>query len=84
MIESIAQTILNQAVELGTSDIHLLPSKVDYHVLFRMNGQLEFIQSLSIDEGKRLISYFKYLANMDTGEKRKPQSGASDFLLSDN
>lgn len=48
-----------------------------------MNGQLEFIQSLSIDEGKRLISYFKYLANMDTGEKRKPQSGASDYILRD-
>ncbi|WP_446450236.1 competence type IV pilus ATPase ComGA [Tuanshanicoccus lijuaniae] len=32
--------------------------------------------------GKKLISYLKFLANLDVGEKRKPQSGAIHYQTS--
>ena len=36
---------------------------------------------ISADDGSRLITYFKYLASMDVGEKRIPQSGSLLFTL---
>lgn len=46
-----------------------------------MNGHLEKYDEIGIEMGKKLISYFKFLANMDVGEKRKPQSGATHQQL---
>lgn len=76
-VEEVARRLIYQALTAGVSDIHLLPQKETYHVYFRINGRLNLLQTESVDWGKRLISYFKFLANMDVGEKRKPQSGAA-------
>ncbi|UUX34232.1 competence type IV pilus ATPase ComGA [Fundicoccus culcitae] len=81
MIETLAQAIIKAAVSSGVSDIHILPQSQLYHVYFRVNSQLVFYQHLSIDLGKRFISYFKFLADMDVGEKRKPQSGAAQLPI---
>ncbi|MGO4929070.1 competence type IV pilus ATPase ComGA [Fundicoccus sp. Sow4_D5] len=60
----------------------MLPINTDvYCIYFRINGKLEKYQTQPIEWGKRLISYFKFLANMDVGEKRKPQSGASHLQV---
>ncbi len=39
---------------------------------------------ISEEEGSRLITYFKYLASMDVGEKRKPQSGSLIYPVGEN
>lgn len=39
--------------------------------------------ALPHEEGNRLITYFKYLANMDVGEKRKPQSGSLIYQVAE-
>lgn len=76
MIESFASQLLKSAKEVGTSDIHILPEKEVFGIYFRLNGRMERQYKLTEEEGKRLISYFKYSANMDVGERRKPQSGS--------
>lgn len=81
MIEQDAHALILQAVNQHVSDIHLLPNQNTYLIGFRMNGSLHPIQEASLDWGKRLIAYFKFLANMDVGERRRPQSGACDFPL---
>lgn len=83
MIEGDALGIIEEAIKEGSSDIHIMPTKKSYEVYFRNQGRLVFNRRMSHPEGKKLISYFKFIANMDVGEKRKPQSGAAEFTLYD-
>lgn len=78
-MEEIANALIQEAIREEVSDIHLLPREEDYALYFRHFGQLDFVENKPLDWGKRLISYFKYLANLDVGEKRKPQSGAIHY-----
>jgi len=82
-IESFARHVLTIADSFGTSDIHILPEQKHYMIYFRLNGQMEQHFYLDLEEGVRLISYFKFLANMDVGEKRKPQSGSLVYELNE-
>lgn len=84
VIESFSKKLIKSAQNYGTSDIHILPEKNRVGIYFRLNGQLERKYKLDEDEGNRVISYFKYLASMDVGEKRKPQSGSLLYELDDN
>src|SRR5699024_6800898 len=40
--------------------------------------------SVSIEEGSRISSYFKYLANLAVGERRRPQSGSLSYECDKN
>ena len=72
-IEEYTQYVVLKAKETGTSDIHILPEKNQYKFYFRIGGKMSFWKAISEEDGKRFISYFKYLSNMDVGERRKPQ-----------
>ncbi|MGY3779426.1 competence type IV pilus ATPase ComGA [Isobaculum melis] len=80
-IEEIAQEILITAQNQQISDIHLLPTKHHYQLYFRYLDSLQLQQSYSLEEGEKIILYFKYLGEMNVGEKRKPQSGAAKITL---
>jgi competence protein ComGA len=84
VIESFAKKVIQSAKEFGTSDIHVLPEKEIFGIYFRLGGRMERQYTLNEKEGARLISYFKYLANMDVGERRKPQSGSLVYELEDD
>lgn len=79
--EDQARHLFSAAVQAGVSDIHILPKTSEYWIYFRQAGKLHFMARHSLDWGKRLISYLKFLADLDVGEKRKPQSGATAFHL---
>lgn len=80
-IEEFSQHVVLKAQETGTSDIHILPEEDQYRFYFRIGGKMSFWNAVPEEEGKRFISYFKYLANMDVGERRKPQSGAAQLIV---
>lgn len=80
-VESFGKHLLTVADAFKTSDVHILPENKHYSVYFRLNGQMQKQYYLDIEEGARLISYFKFLANMDVGERRKPQSGSFSYTL---
>jgi len=80
-IESFAKFLIENAREYGTSDIHILPNKEMYGLYFRLSGRMERQYTIDAEEGNRLISYFKYLANLDVGERRRPQSGSLLYEL---
>lgn len=75
-IETFAKYLIQTARKNGASDIHILPHKTKYSIYFRLSGRMALQYSIDDEEGYRLISYFKYLANLDVGEKRRPQSGS--------
>ncbi|UPQ85794.1 competence type IV pilus ATPase ComGA [Ignavigranum ruoffiae] len=82
-IEDQARELLTLAVNQGSSDIHLLPHNESYFVYFRLAGKLNYMFSRTIEWGQKFISYLKYLADLDVGEKRKPQSGSTAFDLAE-
>lgn len=77
MIEGDARKLIEEAIVVNSSDIHILPTKTTYEVFFRTEGQLIMHKQTSLEWGKRLISHLKFLANMEVGEKRRPQSGST-------
>ncbi|MFD1705398.1 competence type IV pilus ATPase ComGA [Siminovitchia sediminis] len=75
-IEQTADRLITRAVQMNASDIHIIPRKQDYLIKFRLYGQLSHFKILPPLAGERLISHLKFMAAMDIGEKRKPQSGS--------
>lgn len=82
-IEKMADNILKRGIQLGASDIHILPRKEGPLVQFRIDNHLVPQETLTFDETERLISHLKFLASMDIGEKRRPQNGAITITLDD-
>lgn len=80
-MEGKAESLLSTAMRMGVSDIHLLPYEDRYELFFRVSSGLTKMSHLSIEKGERLISYFKFLSNMNVGERRKPQSGSARYKL---
>ncbi|MCU9613862.1 competence type IV pilus ATPase ComGA [Caldibacillus lycopersici] len=71
-----AETIIKQAVVSRATDIHILPKAEHSQVLFRLTYKLIPKINLTLEESERLISYLKFQASMDIGEKRRPQNGS--------
>ncbi|RFU65689.1 competence type IV pilus ATPase ComGA [Peribacillus glennii] len=80
-IEKTAERILTHAVRLSASDIHILPRKEGPLIQFRIDNKLFPQDMLTLEESDRLISHLKFLASMDIGEKRRPQSGSITMVI---
>lgn len=80
-IEEVATNLLTKANQQGVNDIHLLPNAKEYCVYFRVSGRFLLWVRLTLEQGIRLIAYFKFQSDMDVGEKRFPQTSASSMLI---
>ena len=70
-----ARQMLEEAVRIRASDIFFLPKKGSYKLRLRA-GDLEERPSLTREAGNELINWFKYQAEMDIAEHRRPQVGS--------
>ncbi len=68
--------ILEQALRIGASDIHLEPFEDVCKIRFRVDGMLHESLPPSRALFLPIVSRFKILAKMDIAEKRVPQDGA--------
>ncbi|MGX1983069.1 competence-related pilin export protein ComGA [Thermolongibacillus altinsuensis] len=80
-IEQLADRLLEEACSLHVSDVHIVPRKTDAIVQFRLDGVLMLKEILSKETCERLLAHFKFLADMDIGERRRPQSGAMEMTI---
>jgi type II secretory ATPase GspE/PulE/Tfp pilus assembly ATPase PilB-like protein len=64
-----------EALRRNASDIHITPSDKTFTIMFRIDGLLERIRIISIDEFERLVISLKVNAKLDIAETRRPQSG---------
>src|SRR5699024_4114923 len=78
-VEEFTVQMIQDAQQKGSSDIHLSPEGCQYSLYYRMDDTLLLKNRLMQEEGERLVSYLKFLSNMDVGERRKPQSGAAQI-----
>ncbi len=67
--------IINDAVKVRASDIHIEPLSNKIRVRFRIDGVCQEIHSIAKSIQDSLISRIKILSNIDITEKRKPQDG---------
>ncbi|MCD4726846.1 MAG: GspE/PulE family protein [Pirellulales bacterium] len=68
--------ILEQALRVGASDIHIEPFEDSCAIRLRVDGTLRELPPPSRSLFVPIISRFKILAKMDIAEKRVPQDGA--------
>lgn len=73
--------IIEEAIEKHASDIFLLPKTDKYLLKYRQIEDLIQKEIFELSSGKELINFFKYAAQMDISEHRRPQVGAMTYLF---
>lgn len=81
--KKIVYEIVEKAISCQTSDIFLLPKKGKINISFRTGRGVVNHKTFSLDYGKEIINFFKYAAQMDISEHRRPQVGAMTFEYHD-
>jgi competence protein ComGA len=81
MIQDKASEILRAAVAAGVYDVTVSAVAEAYRVYFRNKEGRTFFENLDFSEGLALLAHFKFLAGMNTGEKRRTQLGSCWYDL---
>lgn len=74
-------TILDYAVKLHASDIHVEPQEKDIIVRYRIDGMLQEYMKMPKQVHPALISRIKILSNLKIDEHRVPQDGRFDVSV---
>ncbi|MBM3387303.1 MAG: Type 4 pili biogenesis protein pilB (nuleotide-binding protein), partial [Betaproteobacteria bacterium] len=77
------QQLLEQAVALQASDLHIEPYEHHHRVRLRIDGELREVDQAPAAFRERLPARIKVLARLDVAEKRLPQDGRIPFKLQD-
>lgn len=71
----IVNSIINQAIKMRASDIHIEPLEKRLRVRFRIDGVLQEVMNPPTNAQAAIISRIKIMANLDIAEHRLPQDG---------
>jgi general secretion pathway protein E len=74
-IAELVDSILEEAVQFGASDIHFEPTRTDLQVKYRMDGTLKTVETLPAAISDNVISRLKVLGNLLTYRNDIPQEG---------
>ncbi len=75
---------LEEAIKRKASDIHFEPYEKIYRIRFRVDGLLAVMTSIPVEMKEQIIAYLKVKAHLDTSERRHPQEGRFQYMLSNN
>ena len=67
--------IIDEAIEMKVSDVHIEPDRNSVLVRFRESGEFIFIDKFSHEEYAKALSRIKLMANLRLDEKQRPQDG---------
>jgi type IV pilus assembly protein PilB len=82
-IVKLINSIIDQAVHMRASDIHIEPYTEDIRVRFRIDGDLHEIMTLSKNSLSAIITRIKIIGKMNIAEKRIPQDGRVEIKIQD-
>lgn len=71
-----AEDLIKSAKDMNTSDIFITGKQDFYEVNFRTSKGLIRREKLNLQFGLEVINYFKFIAQMDVSEHRRPQVGS--------
>jgi len=74
-IIKLVNSIIEEAVDEGASDIHIEPDDRNVRVRFRVDGVLTEISKLDYRYHSPIITRLKVMTKMDIGQRRVPQDG---------
>ncbi|RBP49882.1 type IV-A pilus assembly ATPase PilB [Arenicella xantha] len=74
--------ILLDAINRGTSDIHIEPFERELRIRFRIDGILHKITTQPISIAPRIVARIKIIAKLDIAERRIPQDGRVKLKIS--
>ena len=77
----LVNSIIAQAVERGTSDVHFEPEAGEMRVRFRIDGVLVEAASVPRRMVSGVVSRVKIMSNLDISEKRVPQDGRVSLTI---
>lgn len=80
----LVSSIIENAIALRTTDIHLEPQEKEMRVRFRVDGNLHRIMTVPPALVQSVNSRIKVLANMDVTERRRPQDGHFELKVAEN
>jgi type II secretory ATPase GspE/PulE/Tfp pilus assembly ATPase PilB-like protein len=75
----IVDNIFMNALETGTSDIHLQPEREQLRIRFRQDGVLHDTGQLPPEQAANVLARLKLAAGMRIDEQREPQDGRIDM-----
>lgn len=74
-------TWLAHAAELAASDVHFDARRNAFDVQFRVDGLLRKVSTQSKSVSSAVIARIKVLADLDLGERNKPQDGRATIVV---
>lgn len=74
-VPKIVASVINFALTMRASDVHLEPEENNLRIRYRVDGILSNISVLGSDIQPQIISRIKILANLKLDESRVPQDG---------
>lgn len=80
----IVNSIIEQAVRIGASDIHIEPFEKEVRVRYRVDGILQDMIKMNKLTLTALVTRIKILSQMDIAEKRLPQDGRIETQVDGN
>lgn len=75
-------TIILAAIKLNSSDIHFEPYEDAFLTRYRVDGVLQDVVSLPLQQYKQLVSRIKFMAKLRMDIIDKPQDGRFSFAVS--
>ncbi|MES1227675.1 MAG: GspE/PulE family protein, partial [Armatimonadota bacterium] len=76
---NIVDTIMMQALDLGSSDVHLQPERDQFRMRYRQDGILHDAGQLPPEHLPNVLARLKLAAGMRIDEHREPQDGRIDM-----
>lgn len=73
--------MIEQAVLLKASDIHIEPQEKSMRIRFRVDGHLNLYMETSAELIPSVISRIKFIGGMNIAEKRVPQDGRINYKI---
>ncbi|MGN0142427.1 MAG: GspE/PulE family protein [Roseburia sp.] len=74
-VVKLVNTIIQQAVNMRASDIHIEPRKENINIRYRIDSDLVEAMVLNTNVLVPLVTRFKIMSELDIAEKRVPQDG---------
>jgi len=76
-------SIIEQAVRIRASDIHIEPYQEEIRIRFRIDGDLNEIMHLPKNNLSAIVTRVKIIGRMNIAEKRIPQDGRVEMKIND-
>lgn len=82
-VVKLLQSVFEDAVQVGASDIHIEPQENEAQIRFRIDGVLVLQTQADLRIAPALVLRLKLMASLDISEKRLPQDGRFAVVVRD-